>query len=79
MRPPEASRDRLWDANDVARCLKVSRPWVYHRAEAGLLPVRRVGALLHFDPAAVRAFATGNAPEDPGRRRARPRRGDGLR
>lgn len=47
--------DTLWDANDVARYLKVSRSWVYHRAEAGLLPYLRVGALLRFEPAAVRA------------------------
>jgi excisionase family DNA binding protein len=53
----------LWDANDVARYLKVSRSWVYHRAEAGLLPLRRVGGLLRFDPAAIRAFAAGPAPE----------------
>jgi excisionase family DNA binding protein len=48
--------DTLWDANDVARYLKVSRSWVYHRAEAGLLPYLRVGALLRFEPAAVRAY-----------------------
>jgi excisionase family DNA binding protein len=64
-RPPAPSRDRapagggerLWDANDVARYLKVSRSWVYHRAEAGLLPLRRIGGLLRFDPAAIRAYA----------------------
>jgi excisionase family DNA binding protein len=49
------SSGALWDANDVARYLKVSRSWVYHRAEAGLLPYLRVGALLRFEPAAVRA------------------------
>jgi excisionase family DNA binding protein len=54
--PPE--RDGLWDANDVAQYLKVSRSWVYHRAEAGQLPHRRVGGLLRFDAAAIRAFAT---------------------
>jgi excisionase family DNA binding protein len=49
--------DELWDANDVARYLKVSRSWVYHRAEAGQLPHLRVGGLLRFDPDVVRAFA----------------------
>ena len=49
----------LWDASDVATYLKVSRSWVYHHAEAGLLPHLRVGALLRFDPAVVRAFAHG--------------------
>jgi excisionase family DNA binding protein len=58
---PIGDDHRLWDANDVARYLKVSRSWVYHRAEAGLLPLRRVGGLLRFDPAAIRAFATGGA------------------
>lgn len=57
--PRQLDHDRLWDANDVARYLKVSRSWVYHRAEAGLMPLRRVGGLLRFDPAEVRAFAAG--------------------
>ena len=55
MTTPDDGSDTLWDANDVARYLKVSRSWVYHRAEAGLLPYLRVGALLRFDPAAIRA------------------------
>ena len=50
----------LWDANDAAHYLKVSRSWVYQRAEAGLLPCLRVGGLLRFDPATVRAFARGD-------------------
>jgi excisionase family DNA binding protein len=56
-RPTPAQRDGLWDANDVAGYLKVSRSWVYHRAEAGELPHLRVGGLLRFDPEVVRAFA----------------------
>jgi excisionase family DNA binding protein len=57
--PPVPSRSdhQLWDANDVASYLKVSRSWVYHRAEGGQLPHLRVGGLLRFDPTAVRAFA----------------------
>lgn len=46
----------LWDSSDVARYLKVSRSWVYHRAEAGLLPYLRLGGLLRFDPDTIRAF-----------------------
>ena len=77
--PPPRSDHQLWDANDVARYLKVSRSWVYHRAEAGLLPLRRVGGLLRFDPAAIRAFAVGDPdhsglasrPGVPGRRSRR--------
>jgi hypothetical protein len=34
----EETGDGLWDAKDVAQYLKVSRSWVYHRAESGLLP-----------------------------------------
>jgi excisionase family DNA binding protein len=49
--------DGLWNAIDVARYLKVSRSWVYHRAEAGELPHLRVGGLLRFDGEVVRAFA----------------------
>jgi excisionase family DNA binding protein len=56
---PEPAPDSLWDARDVAAFLKVSRSWVYHRAEAGELPCLRVGGLLRFDPEAVRAFARG--------------------
>jgi excisionase family DNA binding protein len=50
----------LWDANDVARYLKVSRSWVYQRAESGELPCLRVGGLVRFDPEAVHAFAHGD-------------------
>jgi len=49
----------LWDAKDVARYLKVSRSWVYHHAERGLLPCLRIGALLRFEPAKVQEFALG--------------------
>jgi excisionase family DNA binding protein len=51
--------ERLWDANDVAAHLNVSRSWVYHRAESGELPCLRVGGLLRFEPEAVRSYARG--------------------
>ena len=51
----------VWDALDVARFLKVSRSWVYQQAEAGLLPHRRVGGLLRFDPRAIQAWFRGAA------------------
>jgi excisionase family DNA binding protein len=47
--------DGLWTVAQVAGFLKVSRSWVYHRLESGLLPYVRVGALVRFDPAAIRA------------------------
>ena len=55
----DSTDDELWDANDAARYLKVSRSWIYQRADAGLLPSLRIGGLLRFDPAGVRAFARG--------------------
>jgi excisionase family DNA binding protein len=59
--PENVSSDQsLWDAQDVARYLKVSRSWVYHQAEAGLLPHLRVGALLRFDPDTIRAYTKGS-------------------
>jgi excisionase family DNA binding protein len=67
---PIPSDDVLWDVADVARYLRVSRSWVYHRAEAGGFPLRRVGGLLRFDPAAVKAFARGEAVRGASARRA---------
>ena len=52
----------LWSALDVARYLKVSRSWVYLRAESGQLPCIRLGGLLRFDPEAIRAYARGESP-----------------
>ncbi len=53
--------ETLWDAKDVARYLKVSRSWVYQKAEAGLLPYLKVGGLVRFVPERVREFALGSA------------------
>jgi len=54
------SVEPVWDALDVARFLKVSRSWVYQQAEAGLIPHRRVGGLLRFDPRAIQAWFRGD-------------------
>lgn len=56
---PAKPIDELWDANEGARFLKASRSSVYQWAEAGLLPCLRMGGLLRFHPATVRAFARG--------------------
>ena len=53
--------ETLWDARDVARYLKVSRSWVYQKAESGMLPHVKVGGLVRFVPGRVRDFATGSA------------------
>ena len=55
----DADRMALWDTKDAAGFLKVSRSWVYHQAEAGLIPYLRIGSLLRFDPTAIRQFAKG--------------------
>lgn len=52
----------LWTAKEVADFLRVSRSWVYGRAEAGDLPVLRIGGLLRFDPDAIKAYARGEKP-----------------
>ncbi len=52
--------ETLWDARDVARYLKVSRSWVYQKAEAGLLPYLKVGGLVRFVPERIREFAHGS-------------------
>lgn len=49
--------ERLWDANEAAAFLNVSRSWIYQRSEAGLLPHVRIGALLRFEPATMRDYA----------------------
>jgi predicted DNA-binding transcriptional regulator AlpA len=51
--------DSLWDANDVAAYLKVSRSWVYLQKERGALPYLKIGALVRFVPEVVRQFARG--------------------
>jgi excisionase family DNA binding protein len=55
--------DGLWTANDVAAFLKVSRSWVYLHVDKGELPHLRIGALLRFEPEAVRNYALGKAPQ----------------
>jgi excisionase family DNA binding protein len=52
--------ETLWDARDVATYLKVSRSWVYQKAEAGLLPYLKVGGLVRFVPEQVRQFVLGS-------------------
>jgi excisionase family DNA binding protein len=56
----------LWTANEVAHYLRVSRSWVYARAEAGELPCLHVGGLLRFEPSVVHSWLY------------RPRKADGL-
>ena len=52
--PPAAAA--LWDVKDIARVLKASVSWVYKAVERGDLPYIRIGAMVRFDPAAVRSW-----------------------
>ena len=54
--------DSLWTPAEVATYLRVSRSWVYQKAEAGLLPSLRFGGCLRFEPVAIRAYARGKVP-----------------
>lgn len=56
--------EKLWTAQDVAAYLRVSRSWVYHRAESGELPHFRVGGALRFSPTDIDAYVRGTRPEN---------------
>ncbi len=63
--PPD---EELWDVHAAAQFLKRSVSWVYHRAEDGSLPVRRLGGWgLRFIPGELRAWVEsgGVAPVRP--------------
>ncbi len=58
--PPD---NELWDVRAAARFLKRSVSWVYHRAEDGTLPVKRLGGWgLRFVPGELRAWVDRGAP-----------------
>ena len=53
-RPPD---NELWDVRAAARFLKRSVSWVYHKAEDGTLPVKRLGGWgVRFIPAELRSW-----------------------
>lgn len=58
----EPTLDRLWDVNDTANFLRVSRSWVYQEAAAGALPSIRLGGLLRFHPNAIKGHVGLNVP-----------------
>ena len=65
--PPD---NELWDVHAAARFLRRSVSWVYHRAEDGTLPVKRIGGWgLRFIPAELRAWV--EASGEPRRKVAR--------
>jgi excisionase family DNA binding protein len=69
--------ESLWTATDVALYLKVSRSWVYHRAESGELPYVRVGGLIRFQPSAIRTYMEQSATPAH-RTKTRAPRGNGV-
>jgi excisionase family DNA binding protein len=56
---PNETAERLWTVRDVAAFLQASTSYVYKAAERGEVPCRRVGALLRFVPAEIRAWVLG--------------------
>jgi excisionase family DNA binding protein len=62
---PPRSGEPLWTVAQVAAYLQASRSWVYHQSECGRLPSLRIGGLLRFSPAAVRAYALAIRNEKP--------------
>lgn len=55
----EAPDDALWTVADAARYLRVSKGWVYQASADGRMPCVRIGALVRFEPAAIKAWAAG--------------------
>jgi len=55
----DGRRGNLWTVRDVAAYLKASTSYVYKAAERSEVPCRRLGALLRFLPAEVKAWAEG--------------------
>ena len=53
---PTGEQFPLWDAQQVAKFMNVSRSWVYQRVEAGLIPHLRLGGLVRFEPEAIKKF-----------------------
>jgi len=65
---PLPADNELWDVRAAARFLKRSVSWVYHKAEDGTLPVRRLGGWgVRFIPAELRAWVDSGGGGRPGR------------
>lgn len=50
-----ALRDVSW----LAEFLGVSKSWVYQATSSGVIPCVRIGALVRFDPAVIKAWVRG--------------------
>jgi excisionase family DNA binding protein len=58
--------ERCWKTRDVAEFLQASESWVRHAAAEGRLPCTKIGGLLRFDPAEIRALVE-SARSEPAR------------
>jgi len=59
---PESGILALRDVAWVAEFLGVSKSWVYQATASGKLPCVRIGALVRFDPAVIKAWVKGETP-----------------
>ena len=68
--PISLPTDRLWTVHQAAAFLSRSESWVYKAAERGELPrAKGLGWGLRFVPAELHAFARGEVPQLPSRRK----------
>ena len=65
-----AQERRLLTAEEVSRWLRIRRQHVYQLVDDGILPVKRLGRLLRFDPVQIAKFLEdGGAPHANGWRK----------
>lgn len=57
------TEERYWNVKDFARVFGVSRTWVYDQVALGRIPHNRMGGLIRFNPAAIRAWMKAQAVE----------------
>lgn len=58
--------EKAWKTKDVAEFLQASESWVRHAVAEGRLPCTKIGGLLRFDPAEIRALVE-NREREPAR------------
>lgn len=61
----QVTEEALLTVKEVAELLGASVGWVYRHANLGTIPSVRFGALLRFDPDAIRALKRGGTGRTP--------------
>ena len=56
MNGPEADRDQLLTADDIAELMRVTRAWVYAETRRDRLPHLRLGRYVRYRRAAIEAW-----------------------